>query len=230
MYRRQTKQYAIGGLKNSGKDESAKMLNYCLSTPKILRTYWGYKHLNKFFNKYKILSFATSLKRTLATMLNVSFNQFNNRDFKENYYIFLPNLHITKTPNKQYVITNNKFNRLVNKKDLSFLKTNYITIRQLLQVFGTNIAREFFGDKLWILTTLKNVDNVIISDLRFNVEYETLKQKKFKTIYINRNVSTPGLHNSEKEVYDLYKNNKFDYVIDNNGSLKDLFNSIKKLV
>lgn len=39
MFRKRTKQYAIGGLKNSGKDVSAKMLNYCLSTPKLLRTY-----------------------------------------------------------------------------------------------------------------------------------------------------------------------------------------------
>jgi len=30
---------AIGGLKNSGKDEVSKMLQYCLSVPKVLRQY-----------------------------------------------------------------------------------------------------------------------------------------------------------------------------------------------
>lgn len=230
MCRRRQNWYAIGGLKNSGKDVSAKMLNYCLSAPKMLRTYWGYKHLNKFFNNYKILSFATSLKQTLSAMINVPVKYFNDRNFKENNYIFLPTLTITKTPDTEYLITDNKFNRMINKKDLSFLKTNYISIRQLLQVFGTNIAREFFGDRLWILSTLKSIDNVIISDLRFNIEYEELKQRGFKTIYINRKSTSPGLHNSEKEVYNLYKNKKFDVVINNNGNLKDLFNSIKKLV
>ena len=30
---------AVGGLKNSGKDEVSKMIQYCLSMPKLFRRY-----------------------------------------------------------------------------------------------------------------------------------------------------------------------------------------------
>ena len=36
---------AIGGLKNSGKDEASKMLQYCLSVPRIFRYYYFYKYV-----------------------------------------------------------------------------------------------------------------------------------------------------------------------------------------
>ena len=54
---------AIGGLKNSGKDEASRMLQYCLNAPKFLRNYWCYKHFNKIISgKYTITSFAYPLK------------------------------------------------------------------------------------------------------------------------------------------------------------------------
>ena len=37
----------------------------------------------------------------------------------------------------------------------------------------------------------------------------------------------PGLHPSEQEVIDLLNNNKYDYIINNSGSLKDLFYKTK---
>lgn len=41
---------------------------------------------------------------------------------------------------------------------------------------------------------------------------------------------SPGNHQSEKEVIELYKSNKFDYVINNDGTLEDLFYKVKQLV
>ena len=91
------------------------------------------------------------------------------------------------------------------------------------------MIRNIFGDKIWILRTLKDDDNIIISDLRFKVEYEAVKQNFGTTVYINRNCE-PGQHQSEKEVLDLYNDKKFDCVIDNTGTLKDLFYKTSKLV
>lgn len=55
---------------------------------------------------------------------------------------------ITTAPNTSQIVSANKFTKQISAKDLSFLKSNYITIRQLLQVFGTNVMREIFDDNI----------------------------------------------------------------------------------
>ena len=51
-------------------------------------------------------------------------------------------------PELNKVLYDNKFSKAVAAKDFSFLQTHYITIRQLLQCFGTEIMRGYFGDNL----------------------------------------------------------------------------------
>ena len=221
---------AIGGLKNSGKDEASRMLRYCLNAPKFLRNYWCYKHFNKIISgKYTITSFAHPLKRTLAALLNIPIEKFENRNFKEHTYIYFPLLQLTTNPELDKVLSDNKFSKAVAAKDFSFLQTHYITIRQLLQCFGTEIMRGYFGDNLWILATIIGQHNLIISDLRFKVEAEAIHNNKGKIIYINRNICIPGNHASEREIVELKENKIFDYIINNNGTLKDLFNNINKI-
>lgn len=219
---------AIGGLKNSGKDEVSKMLQYCLSVPKVLRQYWCYKCFGNYINyKYKIVSFADHLKDCLSGITGIDRKMFDKRYFKECWCIMFDPIVLT---NSAIPISDNKFNKMLESKDFSFFKTKFITIRQLLQAFGTNIARDIFGDKLWIESTLNNIyDNIIVSDMRFKVEYDEIKKRKGITIYINRPSAIPGNHASEQEIYMLYKSNMFDYIIDNSETLKDLFNKIKCL-
>lgn len=218
---------AIGGLKNSGKDEASKMLQYCLSVPRIFRSYYFYKCFSKFINhKYKIVSFADHLKDCLSGLTGISRKNFDNREFKEKSCIIFNPLRVTKNA---IPLSDSKFNRMLENKDFSFFKTKFITIRQLLQSFGTNIARDIFGDKLWIESTLNYKDNIIVSDMRFKVEYDEIKSRFGITIYINRPGTSPGNHASEQEIYKLYTLNKFDYIINNSGTLKDLFNKIKCL-
>lgn len=126
-------------------------------------------------------------------------------------------------------MSDKSFSRHLQKGDLEFIKQYYISIRQLLQLWGSEVIRNTFGDKIWILRTLKDNDNIIVSDLRFKVEYESVKFHRGTTVYINRNCE-PGQHQSEKEVLDLYNDKKFDYVIHNTGTLKDLFYQTSKFV
>lgn len=51
-----------------------------------------------------------------------------------------------------------------------------------------------------------------------------------KTIYINRDSAVPGSHPSEKEVLELLSENQFDYVVNNNNTLEELFNNLKKII
>lgn len=142
---------AISGFKNSGKDTASLMVQYLVNSPPFMHHYWMYRSFNKLFTtgKYKITSFAHPLKKTLSALLNVPIERFDNRDFKENYYIFFPTLEITNIlPENAEVISDNKFSKLVSNKDFSFIQTTWITIRQLLQVFGTECMRGIFGDQL----------------------------------------------------------------------------------
>lgn len=226
----QNKIIAIGGYKATGKSTAANMLQYLYNSPKIFHNYFWYKILRKCYTKgkYKVTSFAYPLKRTLAALLDIDINQFENRIFKETYYIYFPTLKITNKPDCSKVISEGKFSRMINNQDLSFLKTSYITIRQLLQVFGTECMRNTFGDKIWILSTLKNNNNLIISDLRFKAEYESVKEKYGSVLILERNGCYPGTHASEKEIKDIINNKNYDYYINNSFSFKYLFDELKK--
>ena len=91
--------------------------------------------------------------------------------------------------------------------------------------------RRFFGDKLWIYATLNtNEKSIIISDQRFIIEYETVKNKNGVTIHITRSQEGTSNHSSESQLVELYKKHHFQYHINNNGSLEDLFNECKKFV
>ena len=218
---------AISGVKSSGKDTSSKMIQYCLSVPKIFRQYWLYKLLNKIVpKKYKLIAFADPLKRMLSVLLNMPYEDFNNRSFKECYNVDLETLNITYATEG---LSDNKFNRMVKELNLELSKSN-LSIRQLMQYFGTSVMRTYFGENVWINSTLKHSANkTIITDLRFINEYNAVKQHHGITVYINRPNHFFGEHASEKEMELLLDNNAYDYVINNSGSFEDLFNQIKNI-
>lgn len=222
---------AIGGFKGVGKDTSADMLRYLLNSPKMLHNYTCYKVLHKLFlHKWVKTSFAHPLKRTLAAMLNMKVEWFENRKFKEELYIRFSDMHITYNPNPDLILKDNQFNRCLNKNDFNTIKDSYITMRQLMQRWGTSTMRAQYGDKIWILLTLINDKPTIISDLRFKVEAEEIRKRGGMLFYVDRIGYCGGQHASEREVNDLVNNNKFDSVICNYGTLTDLFNVIKRVI
>lgn len=220
---------AIAGLKNAGKDLVSNMLQYCLSVPKFMRKFWLYKLLHNFIvPRYEITSFASSMKEALSVLTSTSIEKFNDRNFKENWYIKLQTLHVTAFPEKSQIISDKKLNKLTKAKELNTISNYYITIRQLLQTFGTEIIREYFGDNFWVIRTLLDGKNLIISDLRFINEYNQIKKENGITIYVDRRL-TSGLHRSENEVIKLYEEKKFDYIIENHGDIKYLFSKVSDI-
>lgn len=215
---------AISGLKNSGKTEVSKMLEYLLNTPTFLHSWWCYEHLPKWFNKYKVVAFADTLKQMLAHLLNVDPEKFEDRDFKDNCDVDLSTLKLFKNPQR---LGDRTFNKLLKSEES--LKDYSLTIRQLMQYFGTEICQKYFGKKVWINTVLNNPNNLIISDLRFKTEAEAVKNKGGKLIYIYRPNINPGNHASEKEVIELLNAKKFDMIIKNDSSLESLFYKVKEI-
>lgn len=220
---------AVSGVKGSGKDSVASMLRYCLSVPKIFRQYFFYKHFRKLVKpKYKKLAFADPLKKMLSALLNVPIENFNDRNFKESWLVHVPTLNLNDDLGNK--LPDSKFNRLVKSLDPS-LAEGYLSIRQLMQYFGTEVMQTHFGRNIWINSTLRHGSKkgTIIADLRFKAEAEAIHELGGVIIYVSRPNYTFGQHASEKEMSELLSNNKYDFIIDNNGTQEDLFNKVKTL-
>ena len=127
--------------------------------------------------------------------------------------------------NKNQILSDSKFSKKINDMSID-VRTNMLSVRQLLQYWGTEIMRKFFGDQVVVFNNIKiklKPNKLIISDLRFKVEADMVKERKGTIIYIDRPGCNVGNHQSEKEAFELYQSGKCDYVIHNNKTLKDLF-------
>ena len=230
MNTKQNKLFAFSGTKGSGKDTASKMLQYCLSVPKIFRQYWIYKYFGKLFPKsWKITAFADIMKQMLSNLLNIPVNKFNDRTFKEKSYVCLDTLECSDYVNEAKTFSDVQFNKYAKELNKD-IKKYHLTIRQLMQFFATNVMRTFFGNKVWINSTLRNASrNTIISDCRFINEANEIKLHGGKIIYIGTSNTNFGQHQSEKEMEWMLQNNMYNITVDNSGTLKDLFNKIKNI-
>lgn len=132
-----------------------------------------------------------------------------------------------------------------------------LTPRWVLQYWGTEVLRRGFHDDIWIAGLENKLrtssDNVVISDCRFPNEIRAIKNQGGRVIWVQRG-TLPEWHEYAvavnkgpghigwalgKERLGKYKihasetswvGTDFDAVIDNNGSLDDLYNQIKNLV
>ncbi len=111
-------------------------------------------------------------------------------------------------------------------------KVLYPEVRRLLQVFGTQVGRQTFGDGIWlqkakqyILSNPPEV-HIVIPDIRFNNEAEFIHAFFGQVIKIER----PGIkqmnHVSEAGI----NPGLVDYVFCNCGTLEDLYQMIDKYI
>ena len=132
-----------------------------------------------------------------------------------------------------------------------------ITPRKILQYWGTEVCRKGFHDDIWIASVenklRKTGDNVVISDCRFPNEISSITSAGGIVVRVvrgpepewyqdainfnegDRNMSWAtsrsklerlGIHASET----AWIGSNFDYILDNNGSIDDLYKQIKNLV
>jgi len=122
-----------------------------------------------------------------------------------------------------------------------------LTPRLILQLWGTEVCRRGFHDDIWIASLenkLRNTkDNIVISDCRFPNEIVSIRRAGGRVIRIARGTDPawfslakadpskmppryPDIHASEYS----WAQTDFDFVIDNNGSIEDLYSDLKNLV
>jgi len=123
-----------------------------------------------------------------------------------------------------------------------------ITPRWVLQHWGTEVCRRGFHDDVWIASLenkLRNtMDNVVISDCRFPNEITAIKSAGGAVIRVSRG-KDPDWFVAAKQHFahrshlpaDMphasewaWAGTEFDAVIDNNGSMDDLYKHVNDLV
>lgn len=122
-----------------------------------------------------------------------------------------------------------------------------LTPRLVLQLWGTEVCRKSFHDDIWIASVENKLrttkDHIVISDCRFPNEIASIRRAGGRVIRIVRgpdpdwfNVARtdvrqmtelyPQVHASEFS----WAGTEFDFIIDNNGSIEDLYKELKNLV
>lgn len=105
-----------------------------------------------------------------------------------------------------------------------------ISPRNLLQFVGTDLIRKTIEDSFWIDATVERLRkepcNVVVADSRFSNERNLLKSLGAILVLIKRGPDSIDGHSSEN---DLGKDEDYDYVIENNGTLEELQQKIEHL-
>lgn len=122
-----------------------------------------------------------------------------------------------------------------------------LTPRLVLQLWGTNVLRKNYHDDIWIASVENKLrttqDHIVISDCRFPNEIDSIRNAGGQVIRIVRGPDPewfntarvdvtvmptlyPKIHASEYS----WASTSFDQMIDNNGSVEDLYAQLKNLV
>ena len=127
-----------------------------------------------------------------------------------------------------------------------------LTPRWVLQYWGTEVCRKAFHDDIWIASLENKIrnskDNVVISDCRFPNEIESIRNAGGKIIWVQRGDLPDwyGLALQANEGYNFamqelkmkkihasetaWVGTKFDFIVDNNGTIDDLYNQAASII
>lgn len=112
-----------------------------------------------------------------------------------------------------------------------------LTIRQLLIDLGTGVGKSY-NENIWINilenSVSKAINNhknmIIVTDVRFRNEFDYLKKNGFFLIKLTRDNNTTKINHISELNQDSIKDNEYDCIINNNGTLKDLRNEVHNLI
>lgn len=211
---------AISGKKQSGKDTTAKILQFLAYVDQLnaqakeqgesieLPSYLEFLEFNDAVTQpIQIKKFAGKLKNIVAELLNCCVSNLESEDFK-----------------------NSKIDYLSSEDKI-------ITPRYLLQYLGTDVLRNSINEDIHVnllLNELKSSQNAnilafAITDLRFRNELDAIKKHGGLTIRLNRNEANKIVSNSQHESETALDNAQFDITIDNNGTFEELFLKVQKV-
>jgi hypothetical protein len=99
-------------------------------------------------------------------------------------------------------------------------------VRRLLQVFGTEVGRNLFGETFWIDQAFKRAEEyerVVFSDVRFPNEATAIQQRGGDVWRINRHNHAPVNGHKSEHAMDMFM---FKHVLYNDGTIDDLADEV----
>lgn len=178
--------------------------------------------LIKNFN-FERFSFADTLKNEVSKCFDIELKYFHDDNLKDSEYNFeIKQQNIEKLYSSFEQSLETIFPEDKKDKVFSFVGKKTKTPRELLQVIGTDLARNCLDDEIWIKLgkkRLKNVkaDNIIITDCRFENERKAIKDMGGNLGLVKREgLSSSSSHISENQ---FGNDADYDYIFLNNGTL-----------
>jgi hypothetical protein len=125
------------------------------------------------------------------------------------------------------------------------------TPRLALQLMGTEVGRKIFHEDLWIISLLNRArgqDKVVVTDVRFKNEIKCIRESGGFVVRVKRGPEPEWYHDAlntnlgnDRSMFFPPRNDvhvsewdwigcEFDYVIENEGSLKDLESNIDSML
>jgi len=180
--------------------------------------------LYKFFTeKYSsdsviVLSFADALKQKVCKdVLGLTEEQVNGTDEQKNSHTMY------RWENIPYEIRQKNHRGIEhasNGEICNYIKpTGFMTAREIMQIVGTDVFRNYFDDSVWVNATLRTIKNsnarvVLISDVRFPSEVNSLTNKGY-VIRLLRDICETDPHASETALDDFNFKSKNCIIFDN---------------
>ena len=247
----------LNGYAGSGKDTVAKMLHCILNYGFTKESTWKFfvKHYSTLVRPYATynahdnmsnndtnfcmcIAFADRLKQVCAKLFGIPVDYLYSN--KDNSWICI---------NKDFKYTENKpnINNIISAEEyynsLSKYKYSdehyYMSLRELLVYVGTYICQESICENVFINSVnntiqtkgkkLPNLKYIICTDVRFIHEYDYIKANNGIMINIKRDTIKQATDIAEHDLDTLDQDN-YDFVIENNGTYEELFDTVWDLV
>lgn len=197
---------------------------------------------------FKLRKFATKLKQMVCILLGCTLEDLEDRKFKEKelgeeWKCF--EIYNSETYNivKKVLTKNKAMDFIEDNHEFHFyqVRERTLTPRLLLQLLGTECGREILHPNIWVNSLMSEYKmlshsgptrdlkfpNWVISDTRFPNEFEAVKSRGGLCIKVERGeTNVENIHPSETAL-DGYT---FDYVLDNNGTIKELVEKVKVIL
>ena len=175
-------------------------------------------------NSCHIYSFADPLKNFCISVLGLTYNQCYGTDEEKNSLT----KYLWKNIPKEL-------------SDLYHNKTSqeFISAREMMQLVGTNIMRNYFSDTIWVDGLLRIINNnpsdisnspklVLIADVRFQSEVKTIMDRQNSYIIRLTRKGSEDTHSSEKDLddFDWSQYGNRVQIIDNSNMIIEEKNTI----
>lgn len=165
---------------------------------------------------FQRLSFADKLKQSAAALFGVEPSELEK---------------MKNDPTVQVVI-----GRYTDTREAYYSFNDAMSVREMLQRYGTEAHRDVFGENFWV-DQLLPVEGyyagraIVVTDVRFKNELRRITEIGGFTVFVNR----PALdlkdpHRSEQEVLDYLEDERFDHVLMNDDTIDYLYGQVDQML